>query len=475
MMKTTMIAMIKNVRSYIIKKFTILIYFYLFLRAATSQRIYDENKHPLKKCLAPQVTSSQKSFCLQDIADFIQKVTSLIVVSYNLNEFEQNIKCAVYYYQQTEDKIKQAIINIKKSYHQRFPELDSIITNPIDYIMVVKVLGNDFKISKCEALQQNFNPALTMIISVTAATSQGKPLSDKEISCLQESFDEVETLEPFKIKLFEIIEKSTSLHLPNVTAIIGASLAAQIISCVGRLSELKNMNLSDLFKLDLDSSGLSSGSMLQKEGLIYHSELVQQAPLNLRSKIAKQVAEKTLLAACTDNGRESITGEVGKNFRGDIETKIIKISSPSILKFKKPSSQIYDNQMKATTAKKIHEMKTRLNVGEMRQQQSRMSFADIEDEKLSHETRTRECNQIDEGTRSRIKKLLMKNLEKKNSDKVSTTPITKRVRDESCTIFTPLQGLEIINPSAVEKMLGDANRKYFSNTSGFMSFKNKMV
>lgn len=39
--------------------------------------------------------------------------------------------------------------------------------------------------------------------------------------------------------------------------------------------------------------------------------------------------------------------------------------------------------------------------------------------------------------------------------------------------FILLQGLEIVNPQAAEKVTGEENAKYFSNTSGFLSVGKK--
>lgn len=41
----------------------------------------------------------------------------------------------------------------------------------------------------------------------------------------------------------------------------------------------------------------------------------------------------------------------------------------------------------------------------------------------------------------------------------------------SSVAFTPLQGLEIVNPQAAEKKVNEANAKYFSNTSGFLKLQ----
>jgi U4/U6 small nuclear ribonucleoprotein PRP31 len=40
-------------------------------------------------------------------------------------------------------------------------------------------------------------------------------------------------------------------------------------------------------------------------------------------------------------------------------------------------------------------------------------------------------------------------------------------------VFTPVQGLELVNPHAAAEKVKEANAKWFSNTSGFMSAKPK--
>lgn len=43
----------------------------------------------------------------------------------------------------------------------------------------------------------------------------------------------------------------------------------------------------------------------------------------------------------------------------------------------------------------------------------------------------------------------------------------------SSVAFTPLQGIEIVNPKAAEKRVQEANAKYFSNQTGFFQVKKK--
>ena len=43
----------------------------------------------------------------------------------------------------------------------------------------------------------------------------------------------------------------------------------------------------------------------------------------------------------------------------------------------------------------------------------------------------------------------------------------------SSVAFTPLQGIEIVNPKAAEKRVQETNAKYFSNQTGFFQVKKK--
>lgn len=63
---------------------------------------------------------------------------------------------------------------IKEKYQKRFPELDSLIVDEMDYICAVKELRNDLdQVKKNEILQKILTQATIMIVSVTASTTQG--------------------------------------------------------------------------------------------------------------------------------------------------------------------------------------------------------------------------------------------------------------------------------------------------------------
>lgn len=62
----------------------------------------------------------------------------------------------------------------RDKYQKRFPELESLVMAPMDYMMTVKELGNDLDQAKNnEILQKFLTQATIMVVSVTASTTQG--------------------------------------------------------------------------------------------------------------------------------------------------------------------------------------------------------------------------------------------------------------------------------------------------------------
>ena len=62
----------------------------------------------------------------------------------------------------------------KDKYSKRFPELESLVVDALEYVMTVRELGNDLDRAKNnEILQQFLTQAIIMVVSVTASTTQG--------------------------------------------------------------------------------------------------------------------------------------------------------------------------------------------------------------------------------------------------------------------------------------------------------------
>lgn len=379
---------------------------------------------------------------------------------------------------------------VRDKYQKRFPELESLIITPLEYIRSVKELGNDLDRAKNNEILQSFlTQATIMIVSVTASTTQGKLLSENELSEIFEACDMAGELNNFKSKIYEYVESRMTFIAPNLTAIVGASTAAKILGVAGGLSKLSKMPACNVLPLGQQKktlSGFSQAAALPHTGFIYFSQIVQDTSPELRYKAAKLVSTKVTLAARVDACHESTDGSVGRQLRESIEKKLDKLQEPPPVKFVKPLPKPIEQSRKKRGGKRVRKMKERYALTEFRKNANRLNFADIEDDAYQEDlgytrgtigksgTGRIRLPQIDEKTKVRISKTLQKNLQKQNQQYGGATSIRRQVSGTASSVaFTPLQGLEIVNPQAAETRMNEANAKYFSNTSGFLAVGKK--
>lgn len=373
----------------------------------------------------------------------------------------------------------------KDKYAKRFPELESLIPTALEYVMTVKELGNDLTRSKNnDRLQEFLTQATIMVLSVTASTTQGQTLTPEELQAVIEACDIAMELNNFKLKIFAFVESRMSFIAPNLSQIVGANVAAKLMGLAGGLSNLMKMpacNLEVLGSKKKTLSGFSSTAAMPHTGFVFYCDLVQSSPPDMRRKAARLVANKCTLAARIDAKHSSPDGKLGQDFYEKIKGALDKLQEPPPVKQVKALPAPIDVPGKKRGGKRVRRMKERMAITEFRKQHNRMNFGDIEDdayqEDLGFTTGTIgksgmgriRAPQVDEKTKVRISKALQKNLQKQQVYGGSTTVKRQVSGTASSVAFTPLQGLEIVNPQAAEARVNEANAKYFSSTSGFVS------
>ena len=378
---------------------------------------------------------------------------------------------------------------VRDKYAKRFPELESLVPTALEDVMTVKELGNELNKAKTnEKMQEFLTQATIMVVSVTASTTQGEILTDEELHYIHEGCDIAIELNNHKLKIYEFVESRMSFIAPNLSAIAGASIAAKLMGLAGGLTRLSKMpacNLEVLGSQRRSLSGFSTTAIMPHTGFVFHTDLVQTAPPDLRRKAARLVANKCSIAARVDAAHAGTDGSIGRQYREKIERQLDKLQEPPPVKTIKPLAAPIDQPQKKRGGKRIRKLKERLVITDLRKQANRMNFGEIEDDAYQNDlgfttgqmgksgTGKIRAPGVDEKTKVRISKTLHKNLQKQQTYGGSTTVKRQVSGTASSVAFTPLQGLEIVNPHAAETKVNEANAKYFSNTSGFLSVKPK--
>lgn len=378
---------------------------------------------------------------------------------------------------------------VKDKYSKRFPELESLVPSPLDYMLTAKELGNDLGRAKNnERLQEFLTQATIMVVTVTAATTAGKVLPDSEMEAINEACDIARELDNKKSRILAFVESQMSFIAPNLSAIVGPNIAAKLMGVAGGLTALSKMpacNLEVLGSQKKTLQGFSSKQTMPHTGFVFQCPIVENTPPDLRRKAARLVAYKSAIVCRVDATHAQPDGSVGEAFREKIEKSLEKLQEPPPVKQVKALPAPIDQPGKRRGGKRVRRMKERMAMTEFRKQANRINFGEIEDDAYQEDLgfssgvlgksgkgRIR-GPQIDEKTKVRISKALQKNLQKQQVYG-GTTTIKKHISGTASSVaFTPLQGLEIVNPQAAEAKVNEANAKYFSNTSGFMSVTKK--
>lgn len=251
----------------------------------------------------------------------------------------------------------------------------------MEYMHAVKELGNDLDEAKHnEKLQQILTQATIMIVSVTASTTQGTPLTGDELDQINEACNMAIDLNTFKSTIYEYVESRMTFIAPNLSMIIGASTAAKMLGIAGGLTKLSKMPACNVLVLGSQKrtlSGFSKVQMLPHTGFVYYSQIVQDTTPDLRRKAARLLSAKCTLAARVDACHESVHGEIGLRFKEDIEKKLDKLQEPPPVKFAKPLPKPIEGSKKKRGGKRVRKMKERYAMTEFRKQANRLNFGDV--------------------------------------------------------------------------------------------------
>ncbi|THH12314.1 hypothetical protein EW145_g27 [Phellinidium pouzarii] len=381
---------------------------------------------------------------------------------------------------------------IRDHYNPKFPELEQLVTDPSMFIRSVRVLGNNEDPTKVD-LSGVLPPAVIMSVLVTATTTSGQALSDGEWVAVQKACNLADRLEEARRKarttfrwvnifmlkspqIFTYVSSRMNTLAPNLSAIVGTTVAAKLLGVAGGLNALAKMPACNVHLLGAQkkiAAGFSSVMQNRHTGFVFQSELVQQTPPDYRLKVQRTVGAKSVLAARMDLERMRRDGSYGEELREKIDKHIDRLAAPPPTKVTKALPIPNDGPKKRRGGKRARKAKEAYAQTELRKLQNRMAFGEAEDEVGAFDE-TKGMGMI--GVASGKVRAGMGEAKSKakmsKANKLRTAAITRSAQQTSGTatslVFTPVQGFEITNHAAAAQRLKEANDKWFA--AGNFSF-----
>ncbi len=201
------------------------------------------------------------------------------------------------------DKIMNGVSSrLREWYGLHFPELDNIVDSIHGYSQIV-LAGKRDALSKQVFVDAGFPDSKVEMLTLVGEKSRGGNISEENLTIVQTLAKQILDLHELRKKLGEHVEKEMRTVAPNISAILGTSVAARILARAGSMKKLSSMPASTIQVLGAEKAlfrSLKTGSQPPKHGLLFQHALVHSAPRWQRGKIARAIAAKAAIAARVD-------------------------------------------------------------------------------------------------------------------------------------------------------------------------------
>lgn len=243
-------------------------------------------------------------------------------VKFNPEKIDTMIVQAVSLLDDLDKELNNYVMRCREWYGWHFPELGKIVQDHQAFAKVIKAVG-----MRQNAINTDLSGILPEEIEAKlkeeAEISMGTDISDIDLIHISGLCDQIIDLSQYRAQLFDYLKNRMTALAPNLTCLLGELVGARLISHAGSLVSLAKAPASTVQILGAEKAlfrALKTKKDTPKYGLIYHAQLITQAPAKLKGKMARKLAAKCALATRIDALADDSKGcEVGMECRAGLE------------------------------------------------------------------------------------------------------------------------------------------------------------
>jgi U4/U6 small nuclear ribonucleoprotein PRP31 len=132
---------------------------------------------------------------------------------------------------------------LARTYKAKFPELEELLPNHINYKNAVRAIGNETDLTRVnDKLNEILSSNQIITISVAGSTTSGRQLTDAELQAVDTAANYMEELVVVQQQLMKFVENSMESLCPSICALVGSSIAARLLGLAGGLQELTKVS-----------------------------------------------------------------------------------------------------------------------------------------------------------------------------------------------------------------------------------------
>ena len=129
----------------------------------------------------------------------------------------------------------------------------------------------------------------------------------------------------YRKQLYSYLEEKMATVAPNLSALIGETVAARLIQKAGSLTSLAKCPASTVQILGAEKAlfrALKTKGNTPKYGLIYHSSFIGRASAKNKGRISRYLSNKCAIASRIDSFIEEPTSAYGEQLRDQVEERL---------------------------------------------------------------------------------------------------------------------------------------------------------
>jgi len=204
-------------------------------------------------------------------------------------EKDQLLVKAVKQLDQLERDIRDQVERLRDWYGVHFPELEQEITEDDRFVDILEKYGVE---------KNNIEPFDQM-----AEKSTGSDLSEQDRELIENSVSTIASMKDLRDEIEFYVKEGAQEEFQNLSVLLGPVLATRLVALAGGLEELAKKPASTVQMLGAEKAlfrHLHGEGTSPKHGVLFHHRFVKNLPEEKRGKMARFLANKSVMAARID-------------------------------------------------------------------------------------------------------------------------------------------------------------------------------
>jgi nucleolar protein 56 len=229
---------------------------------------------------------------------------------------------------QLDKDINTFAMRVREWYSWHFPELKQIVSDNFvfarsaAYIKDKSQLSEEHLAGLTEIVGEE---AISQRILKAARSSMGMDTSEQDMSNILIFTERMISLALYRKQLYSYLEEKMALVAPNLSTLVGETVAARLIQKAGSLTSLAKCPASTVQILGAEKAlfrALKTKGNTPKYGLIYHSSFIGRASTKNKGRISRYLANKCSIASRIDSFIDEPTKAYGEQLRMQVEERL---------------------------------------------------------------------------------------------------------------------------------------------------------